>query len=111
LWEKSARATLWNKENYGERVCILTFEDLVGKTESVMRHLADFLSIKFDDVLMIPTFNKYPIKANTSFKAQQHGIIDGTLKRHKSLAPQQLEVINEVTTKPYQEVLNQAVRF
>jgi hypothetical protein len=74
-----------NKERYGDPACILTFEDLVGKTESVMRCLADFLEIKFDDILLIPTFNKFPIKANTSFKAQQHGIINSTLNRYKTL--------------------------
>lgn len=111
LWQKSARAMLWNKERYGDRVCILTFEDLVGKTESVMRYLADFLEINFDDCLMMPTFNKYPIRANTSFEAQQHGIIDGTLNRYKSLTAQQLEVIGRMTTELYRDVLNQAVRF
>jgi hypothetical protein len=111
LWQKSARAMLWNKERFGDRVCILTFENLVGKTESVMRYLADFLEIKFDDGLMMPTFNNYPIKANTSFDAQQHGIIDSTLSRHKSLAPQELEIIDRMTTATYRKVLNQAVRF
>ena len=111
LWQKSARAMLWNKARFGDRVCIVTFEDLVGQIESVMGYLSDFLAIKFDNSLMMPTFNKYPIRANTSFNSQQHGIIDSTLKRHKSLAPEQLEIIDRVTTELYQEVLNQAVRF
>jgi hypothetical protein len=111
LWLKSARAMLLNKKKYSNRVCILTFNDLVGKTESVMNYLADFLAIKFDTGLMMPTFNRHPIKANTSFKAQQHGIIDSTLKRHKSLAPEQSEIIDRTTTELYRQVLNQAVRF
>jgi hypothetical protein len=111
LWQKSAQAMLWNKERFEDRVCILKFEDLVGQTESVMGYLSDFLAIKFDNSLIMPTFNKYPIRANTSFDAQQHGIIDSTLKRHKSLAPEELEIIDRVTTELYQEVLNQAVRF
>jgi hypothetical protein len=41
-WEKSARAMLRNKERYGGRVCIIRFEDLVGKTAAVMRYLAEF---------------------------------------------------------------------
>jgi hypothetical protein len=48
LWQKRAEAMLWNKERYGDRVCILTFEDLVGKTESLMRYLTEFLEIKFN---------------------------------------------------------------
>ena len=111
LWQKSARAMLWNKERFGDRVCILTFEDLVGNTESVMRYLAEFLAIKFDDDLLMPTFNKYPIKANTSFNAQQHGIINSTLTRHKSLAPEELEIIDRMTKELHREVLSQAVRL
>jgi len=106
LWQKNARAMLRNKECYGDRVCILTFEDLVGKTESVMRYLADFLKICVNDGLLIPTFNNYPIKANTSFKAQQHGIINSTLKRYKTLSREQLDIIDTMTGELYHEVLN-----
>ena len=111
LWMKSARAMLLNKKRYGDRVCILTFEDLVGKTQSVMRYLAELLDIKFVDILLIPTFNKYPIKANTSFKAQQHGIINGTLQRHESLSPHQLKIIDRITAEQYRKVISQAVSF
>jgi len=73
LWQTSARAMLRNKERYSDRVCILTFEDLVGKTESVMRYLAEFLEIKFNDILMIPTFNtdfhsRYNRQSSTQIK-------------------------------------------
>ena len=111
LWRKSAEAMLLNRELYGDRVCILTFEDLVSKTESVMRYLADFLKIKFDNILLIPTFNKYPIKANTSFEAKQHGIINSTLNRYKTLTKESLEVIHDMTTEIYEEILGSAIRF
>ena len=111
LWEKSARAMLWNKERYGDRVCILTFEDLIGKTESAMRYLAEFLAIKFDDGLLIPTFNKIPIKANTSFDAQEHGIINGTLNRYKTLSNEELELINHMSEDLHRQVLSLAVRL
>jgi len=110
LWQTSARAMLRNKERYGDRVCILTFEDLVSKTESVMRYLAEFLEIKFNDILLIPTFNKFPIKANTSFKAKQHGIISSTLNRYKTLAQEELDTINQMTKELYRNVLSRAVR-
>ena len=106
LWEKNARAMLWNKEKYGDRVCILTFEDLVGHTETVMRYLADLLKISFDDALLIPTFNKYPIKANTSFKARQHGIINGTLNRYKKLSQEELGIIDSMIGGLHREVLS-----
>jgi hypothetical protein len=111
LWQTSAKAMLRNKDRYIDRVCILTFEDLVGKTESVVRYLAKFLEIKFDDILLTPTFNKFPVKANTSFKAKRHGIINSTLNRYKSLSNEELDIIDHMTKELYHNVLSQAVRF
>jgi hypothetical protein len=109
LWRKSAQAMLWNKDKYGDRVCILTFEDLITKTKSVMCYLAEFLEIKFEDILSEPTFNKYPIRANTSFEAERNGIIDSTLNRYKTLAQEELEFIESTTKELYGEVLSLAV--
>jgi hypothetical protein len=111
LWRKSARTMLWNTEKYGDRVCILTFEDLISKTESIMCYLAEFLEIKFEDIFLEPTFNKYPIRANTSFEAEQNGIIDSTLNRYKTLAQEELEFIESTTKELYGEVLSLAIRF
>ena len=90
-WRESAMATLRNKKTYGERVCIIRFEDLIGKTEAVMRSLAEFLDIEFDRSLLIPTFNGFPIKANTSFESEQHGIMKSTLARHKTLSKEDVK--------------------
>jgi len=111
LWRKSTQAIIWNKERYGDRVCILTFEDLITKTKAVMRNLAEFLEIKFDDILLIPTFNRYSIRANTSFEAEQNGIISSTLQRYKTLAQEELEFIENMTKDLHQEVLGLALRF
>jgi hypothetical protein len=105
-WRESALATIWNKETYAERVCIIRFEDLIGKTEAVMRFLAGFLDIEFDGSLLIPTFNRFPIKANTSFESEQHGIMKSTLTRHETLSKEELEIINNATQEEYQEILN-----
>ena len=111
LWKKNAQAMLRNKERYGDRVCILTFEDLISKTESVIGYLAKFLDIKFEDILLEPTFNKYPIRANTSFKAEQNGIIKSTLQRYKTLSPEELEFIESTSKELYGQVLSLAIRF
>ena len=111
LWNKSAQAMLRNKERYGERVCILTFEDLISKTESVMRYLAEFLQIKFDNILLEPTFNKYPIRANTSFAAEKNGIIKNTLQRYKTLTGDELEFIESSSKDIYEQVLSLVIRF
>ena len=111
LWKNSAKAMLRNKGTYGDRVCILTFEDLITKTKSVMLHLVEFLEIRFDEILLEPTFNKYPIRANTSFEAERNGIINSTLQRYKTLAPDELEFIESTSKELYGQVLSLAIRF
>jgi len=111
LWKKSAQAMLRNKDRYEDRVCILTFEDLISKTELVMHYLAEFLEIKFEDILLEPTFNKYPIRANTSFEAEKNGILNSTLQRYKTLTREELEFIENTSKELYGQVLSLAIRF
>ena len=110
-WRESALTTLRNKETYGDKVCIIRFEDLIGKTEEVMSHLSNFLDIEFDDTLLTPTFNGFPIKANTSFESEQHGIMRSTLSRHKTLSDEDVKTIDTLTSNEYEMVLNQAATF
>jgi len=106
LWHESTQAMIRNKEKFGERVCIIKFEDLVSKTESVMCHLANFLGI-----LLTPTFNKFPIRANTSFEMEEAGILNSTLTRYKILKAEELEIIDKMTWEEYQKVLDHIVEF
>jgi hypothetical protein len=105
-WNESARSMVRNKKTYGDRVCIITFDDLVQRTESVMRYLADFLKIRFDDILLTPTFNKIPIKPNTSFKLENPGIMISALERYKTLSREELNTIDEMTGDVYSQVLS-----
>ena len=111
LWKKSAQAMIENQETYGDRVCIITFEDLITRTKSVMHYLAEFLEIKFEDILLEPTFNKYPIRANTSFEAEKNGIIKSTLERYKTLNLEELDFIQNMSGELYRQVLGLAIRF
>lgn len=110
-WKENTIAMLKNKEKYKHRVIIIRFEDLIGDTQSIMRHLADFLNIKFDDILLMPTFNKFPIVANTSFRPEEPGILTSTLSRYKTLNPEEIKIIDEMTTDDYQKILNEAVEL
>jgi hypothetical protein len=111
LWRESTQAMTRNREKFGERVCIIKFEDLVSRTEPVMRHLAYFLDIQFDEILVTPTFNRSSIKANTSFEMKQSGILNSTLTRYKTLTDEELEIIDNMTKKEYQKVLGNIVEF
>jgi hypothetical protein len=111
LWNESALTAVSHKKSYGERVCIIKFEDLVGKTEAVMRHLAQFLGIRFDPILLIPTFNKNLIGANTSFEVREPGVMMSTLSRHRILSEDQLGIIESMTAEDYRNVLSYVERF
>ena len=95
-----------NKQTYGDRVCILAFEDLVQRTEAVMRYLAGFLGLRFDEILLTPTFNKAPIKPNTSFKLEKPGIMISALTRYETLSRKEMDIIEEMTAEAYQNVLD-----
>ena len=110
-WNESAQAILWNKERYGDRVCLIKFEDLVSQTEAVMRYLADFLAIEFNDILLVPTFNKFPIKEDTTFKTENHGIVSSLPTEERTLKGQELNTIERMTSETYPLVLKEAVRF
>ena len=111
LWNQSAQAMIRNKDNFGDRVCLLDFKDLIGQTESVMQYLSNFLGLKYDNTLLQPTFNKQPIRANTSFAAKKHGIINQTLYRYQSLSEADLEFIEQQTARLYSEVIAKTVSF
>jgi hypothetical protein len=110
-WKESAQAMLRNKKLYGDRTCLLKFEDLVAETEAVMRYLAKFLDIEFKDILLVPTFNKLPIKAHTSFKVENYGILKSTLSRYKTLTGSELDTIEEMTGEIYPRVLKEVIKF
>jgi hypothetical protein len=110
-WKDSANAMVRNKRRFKDQVCIIKFEDLVNKTQAVMQYLAEILQIQFDEILLIPTFNKSPIKANTSFQSHKYGIIKGTLSRYKTLNSDELKIIEDMTEDVYQKVLNAVVTF
>ena len=110
-WNESAQAMLRNKNLYGDRIRLFKFEDLVADTEAVMRYLAKFLDIEFNDILVEPTFNKAPIKAHTSFKAENHGIIGGTQSRYKTLTESELDTIEKMTAELYSRVLKEVLNF
>ncbi|MBW1981282.1 MAG: sulfotransferase [Deltaproteobacteria bacterium] len=110
-WNNNTRAAILNKKHYGERMCIIAFEDLLAKAEAVMHHLAEFLDIEFADILLLPTFNKFPIKAHTSFEATRAGILSGPLSRYETLTGQQLRAIEGMTAETYAEVMALAAVF
>lgn len=108
-WKRSADAMSRNKEQYGDRVCIVKFDDLIADTERVMRHIAEFSGITYQESLLIPTFNRQPIGANTSFAdTPTTGIVKEALTRKKELDRGDIEYIDATAMATYERVLAQA---
>jgi len=110
-WNECAQAMLWNKEKYGNGVCLVRFEDLLSRTEAVMRYLADFLGIEFDDILLVPTFNKLPIKVSTGLNAEDHDLADHAPSTYSPSTGDELDYIERMTSEKYSLVLKEVVRF
>jgi hypothetical protein len=98
LWKESTQAAVEIKRSHEENSCIVSFEDLLSRTPDVMRALAIRLGIHFTPSLLIPTFNTIPIKADSSFKVETHGVIQEPLERYKKqLSSQELDYISQQT--------------
>ncbi len=110
-WLENTQAIIRNRKNYGDRVCIVRFEDLIDKTGAVMEYLSGYLGIEYSDVLVTPTFNGSPIAANTSFSVENSGIIKDASMRHKTLARDEARKIEQKTGDVYQQVLGDAVKW
>ena len=74
-WIESAEAAVRAKQKYGDRACVVKFEDLVLRTEETLRYLAGLVGIKWDEALLTPTFNTRPVEANSTL-AEKGGAVD-----------------------------------
>jgi hypothetical protein len=108
-WRGSAESMLRNRRRYGDRVVILRFEDIVARTEPIMRALADRLGIGWDPILLEPTFNREPMRANSSFAVETTGIIEGPLNRAATLSADEHALIEGRCSDLYKRVLDEAL--
>lgn len=103
LWMGAVDARLALKERLGEQMALISFENLVEETEGIMRGLARWLSIDYDARLLQPTFNRIPIKANSSFPTSRHGVLPETLEHWRGvLSRSDAELIDRTTADLYE---------
>jgi len=100
LWQESVHTALWARRKFGDRACLVQYEDLIVRKEPVMRYLADFLQITYEDVLLIPSFNSYPSQPTTAQNIDPLYIAD-----------EQRILIEEMTDEDYQTVLQEVIAF
>ena len=110
-WQENLNAALWTKERFADRTYLISAENLVNKPEPVMQHLAEFLGLTYDPILLLPTFNGDPISIDGSFKMAAVDVIKRQSKETPTLGKDQSKIIAAMTKDDYQKFLNETVRF
>ena len=105
-WRVSAESMLHNRRRFGDKVIIVRFEDMVGKTEAFMRELAAVLRLVWDPILLVPTFNGEPMHANSSFSVERSGVIQAPLDRSAMLSAEERAMIEHDYAALYRQVLD-----
>ncbi len=105
LWLDSTRASLDAIASYGDRVMIVLFDDLVLRTEAVMRALCARMHIAFDPLLLHPTYNGMPILSDSSFSLSATIDADTTQRHHTELATEQRATIDRVAMPIYDDLV------
>ena len=75
LWRGSAVAAVDARQRYANRAIVLTYEELVRDTEGTMRRVAGQVGLTWDPILLVPTFNSRPVRANSSDPVQSYGVL------------------------------------
>jgi hypothetical protein len=102
LWRRSAEAALAAGERYGERVLVLTYEQLVLDTEATMGRVAERIGITMSPQLLVPTFNGMPIRANSSDPVDRYGVLPERAAAYRdSLDAETIERIDELADDVY----------
>jgi hypothetical protein len=103
LWRHSAEASLVAASRFGDRVVVLTYEQLVRETEATMRRLAERVGISMSPALLVPTFNGRPVRANSSELGQEHGVVAGRVDAYRdALDPAAVARIEELAGDLYE---------
>jgi hypothetical protein len=102
LWRGSTKAALESVARYGDRVVVLTYEQLVLDTERTMRRLAERIGIEMSPTLLLPTFNGRPIRANSVDAVEEYGILQERVEAYReTLDPETLVRITELAGDLY----------
>jgi hypothetical protein len=103
LWCRSTRAAIDARERWNERVLVLTYEALVGDTEETMRGIAERIGISIDPILLAPTFNGRPIRANSSEPVERYGVVADRAEAFRdALEPEAVARIEELAGDLYE---------
>ncbi len=95
LWRESLHSAARNKAILSERAFVASYEELIRDPETLMRRIAAWLGIAWQDSLAVPTFQQMPIKANAHDAVASYGIIDAPAKRGEQLTQSTRKTVAE----------------
>jgi hypothetical protein len=110
-WKAGLRSALKARERFADHTCLIKVEDLLGKTEKVMRHLAKFLGLQYDPILSTPTFNGDPVSVERRSIMETVAINNSKSGDHLNLDQSTLKLIEKLTKRDYQKILREIIRF
>ena len=87
LWRDSTEAAIGASERFGDRVLLLTYEELVQETEATMQRVAERIGISPRPELLVPTFNGRLIRANSSQPVEREGILPERADAYRQSLP------------------------
>jgi hypothetical protein len=110
-WQEHFHSSLWVKERFADRTCLINGEDLTTNPEPLMQHLAGFLGLTYDPVLILPTFNGDPVSNESNLKTAALDAAGRSGREAPTLDKGQSKTISEMTTDDYQKFLNETACY
>ncbi len=105
LWRASATAAIDARERHGERVVVLTYDELAQETETTMRRLAERFGIAWDPILLVPTFNSRPVRANSSDPVGEYGVLRNRAEAWRDvLEPEAIARVQDLGGDVYSQI-------
>jgi hypothetical protein len=75
LWRQSTVSSLAARARYPTRTVVITYEQLISETELTVARIAERIGVTMSPALLEPTFNNRPIRADSSFAVERHGVL------------------------------------
>jgi hypothetical protein len=106
LWTRSTQEILAAKREAPDQVLIVGYEGLVTRPREAIEVVARWLGIDWDPILEVPTFNRLPVRPNSSHDLLSPEVQAAQAKRWENvLEPQVVRSIEERLLDQYKEAL------
>jgi Sulfotransferase family len=103
-WRRSTESALGARDRFGDRVLVVTYEQLVRNTEETMARVAERIGIAMSPILLEPTFNGRPTRSNSiEVASRQYGVsTERATAFRQSLDPETIAEIERLAGDLYE---------